>query len=133
MSEATRGSIFELSGVGVPTICQWSLVWIIGSCKKTSVTVKGIADCVRKLMKEVTYKRDKSFLFWLGPAVTIEEVLDEMVCLDILEVQHSVKSYRITERGEEALKSWIPRIVTTLHLEDDEELGDVISQCTVSH
>ena len=128
MIETEGGSIFELSGVGIPTICQWCLVRIVSLYEESYVTAKEVASCIRDLMKEVTYKRDESFLFWLGPAVTIEEILDEKVCLEILEVQQSIKRYKITKNGEEALKPWIPRITKTLSFESDEEFDNLVAR-----
>lgn len=117
----------------VSCICQWLLLKIVEVSGKRGATVDEISPCVRLLSERVREKSNEAFLFWLGPVVSIEDVLDEMRCwgrngLVDCATYLGEKRYFITAEGVKALNDWLGRILTLFGFENEPELAHFIQQ-----
>ena len=128
MVAAREHSVFKLQNILVPTICRWTLIAIVSIYGKAGATIEDVKQCIQRLM-EVTYDKDKNFLFWLGHGVSVESVFDRMESQGVLVAMNSVKRYFISERGQNAIKEWKPEIVETLQFQSFDELNRIASLC----
>ncbi|MDO8524303.1 MAG: hypothetical protein Q7R99_01580 [bacterium] len=116
------------------SVCQWMLLKIVEVSGEKGATVDEIFPCVHLLSERAREKFGKDFLFWLGPTVSIEDVLGEMACwdrnglVDYVAYLGRNKRYFITTEGVNALNDWLGRILSLFGFESETELVDFIQQ-----